>query len=57
MANLRWATLGVSGPRRVVSASVVAARSQYALEPGLLPISMMERLLGTERFVVTDPGR
>jgi LmbE family N-acetylglucosaminyl deacetylase len=34
-----------------------AYRSQYALEPGLLPISMMERLLGTERFVVTDTGR
>ena len=34
-----------------------AHRSQYALEPGLLPRSMMERLLGTERFVVTDIAR
>jgi LmbE family N-acetylglucosaminyl deacetylase len=34
-----------------------AHRSQYALEPGLLPTSMLERLLGTERFVVTDASR
>jgi LmbE family N-acetylglucosaminyl deacetylase len=34
-----------------------AHRSQYALEPGLLPTSMLERLLGTERFVVVEATR
>lgn len=34
-----------------------AHRSQYALEPGFLPTSMLERLLGTERFVVTDTSQ
>jgi len=34
-----------------------AHRSQYALEPGLLPMSMLERLLGTERFVVVEATR
>jgi hypothetical protein len=33
-------------------AALAAHRSQYALEPDLLPPSMLERLLGTERFVV-----
>ncbi len=35
-------------------AALAAHRSQYALEPDLLPPSMLERLLGTERFVVAD---
>ena len=34
-----------------------AHRTQYALEPEMLPRSMLERLLGTERFVVTDSSR
>ena len=33
-------------------AALAAHRSQYALEPDLLPASMLERMLGTERFVV-----
>ncbi|MET0902716.1 MAG: PIG-L family deacetylase, partial [Acidimicrobiales bacterium] len=33
-------------------AALAAHRSQYALDPDLLPPSMLERLLGTERFVV-----
>jgi LmbE family N-acetylglucosaminyl deacetylase len=33
-----------------------AHRSQYALEPGLLPASMLEPILGTERFVVAALG-
>jgi hypothetical protein len=33
-----------------------AHRSQYALEPGLLPAKLLEQLLATERFVVTDVG-
>jgi CRP-like cAMP-binding protein len=37
--------------------ALAAHRSQYALEPGLLPMSMLERLLGTERFVVTESSR
>jgi LmbE family N-acetylglucosaminyl deacetylase len=32
--------------------ALAAHRSQYALEPDLLPPSMLEPLLGTERFVV-----
>jgi hypothetical protein len=35
--------------------ALCAHRSQYALEPDPLPLSMLDRLLGTERFVVTDP--
>ena len=33
-------------------AALAAHRSQYALEPDLLPRSMLERLLGTEYFNV-----
>jgi LmbE family N-acetylglucosaminyl deacetylase len=33
-------------------AALTAHRSQYALEPDLLPLSMLERLLGTEHFDV-----
>jgi LmbE family N-acetylglucosaminyl deacetylase len=35
-------------------AALTAHRSQYALEPGLLPRELFERLLGTEHFVVAD---
>ena len=35
-------------------AALAAHRSQYALEADLLPRSMLDRLLGTERFVVAD---
>ena len=39
-------------------AALAAHRSQYAMEADLLPRSMLERLLGTEHFVVADiPGR
>ena len=33
-------------------AALAAHRSQYAMDPDLLPRSMLERLLGTEHFVV-----
>ena len=33
-------------------AALAAHRSQYAMDPGLLPRSMLERLLGMEHFVV-----
>jgi LmbE family N-acetylglucosaminyl deacetylase len=36
-------------------AALAAHRSQYALSTDLLPLSMLDRLLGTERFVVADP--
>ena len=35
-------------------AALAAHRSQYAMEPDLLPRSMLERMLGTEHFVVAD---
>ena len=35
-------------------AALAAHRSQYALESGLLPRSMLQRILGTEHFVVAD---
>ena len=38
-------------------AALAAHRSQYALRPDLLPPSMLERLLGTERYVVAGTGR
>ena len=39
-------------------AALSAHRSQYALEPDLLPRSVLQRLLGTEHFAVaTIPGR
>jgi LmbE family N-acetylglucosaminyl deacetylase len=34
--------------------ALAAHRTQYALESGLLPRSMLQRLLGTEHFVVAD---
>jgi CRP-like cAMP-binding protein len=37
-------------------AALAAHRSQYAMEPGLLPRSLLERLLGTEHFVVASVG-
>ena len=33
-------------------AALAAHRSQYALERDHLPLSILDRLLGTERFVV-----
>ena len=33
-------------------AALAAHRSQYAMDPGILPRSMLERLLGMEHFVV-----
>jgi LmbE family N-acetylglucosaminyl deacetylase len=33
-------------------AALAAHRSQYAMEPDLLPLPMLQRLLGTEHFVV-----
>jgi LmbE family N-acetylglucosaminyl deacetylase len=38
-------------------AALAAHRSQYALDRDHLPMSILGRLLGTERFVVTDPRR
>jgi hypothetical protein len=39
-------------------AALAAHRTQYALDPDLLPRSMLERLLGTEHFVVAaTPNR
>ena len=35
-------------------AALAAHRSQYAMEPDLLPRSMLERILGTEHFVVAE---
>jgi Cyclic nucleotide-binding domain len=35
--------------------ALAAHQSQYAFEPGLLPVSLLERLLGKERFVVVHP--
>jgi hypothetical protein len=35
-------------------AALAAHRTQYALDPDLLPRSMFDRLLGTEYFVVAD---
>ena len=35
-------------------AALAAHRTQYAMEPDLLPRSMLERILGTEHFVVAD---
>ena len=35
-------------------AALAAHRSQYAMDPDLLPRSMLERLLGTEHFVVAS---
>ena len=37
-------------------AALAAHRSQYAMEPDLLPRSLLERLLGTEHFVVASVG-
>ena len=37
-------------------AALAAHRSQYAMDPDLLPRSMLERLLGTEHFVVASVG-
>jgi LmbE family N-acetylglucosaminyl deacetylase len=37
-------------------AALAAHRSQYAMDPDLLPRSMVERLLGTEHFVVASVG-
>jgi LmbE family N-acetylglucosaminyl deacetylase len=38
-------------------AALAAHRSQYAMDRDLLPRSMLERLLGTEHFVVAAiPG-
>ena len=45
-----WSTSSPRSNRKV--AALAAHRSQYALEPDLLPQSMLERLLGTEHFVV-----
>jgi LmbE family N-acetylglucosaminyl deacetylase len=38
-------------------AALAAHRSQYALEADDLPLSVLDRLLGSERFVVIDPER
>ena len=35
-------------------AALAAHRSQYAMDPDLLPRSMLERILGMEHFVVAD---
>ena len=37
-------------------AALAAHRSQYAMDPDLLPRSMLERLLGTEHFAVASVG-
>jgi LmbE family N-acetylglucosaminyl deacetylase len=47
-----WITVDVTPVLDRKVAALAAHRSQYAMEPDLLPRSMLERLLGTEHFVV-----
>lgn len=46
-----------AGPAVARKAAALAAhRSQYALDLGLFPASVLDRLLGTECFVVVEPA-
>jgi LmbE family N-acetylglucosaminyl deacetylase len=49
-------TIDVTGVIEQKVAALAAHRSQYALERGLFPMSVLQQLLGGEHFVVADVG-